>query len=47
MNTTILLLTAGIELGLWIGYHHREIEEWLREGRAMVLGFAEAIGRSR
>lgn len=43
MDPTILLLTLAAELGLaFYG-----IRCWLRDGRRMVMGFVEALGRSR
>lgn len=37
MKDTILLLTAGIELGILIGAAWGEARRFIREGRHMVL----------
>lgn len=47
MDTTILQILAGAELGIVLGHYRREIEEWLKDGRRMVMGFVEALGRNQ
>jgi hypothetical protein len=42
VNTTILLSTLMLEIGLLVGFHMR----WLDDGRRMVLHFCAALGRS-
>jgi hypothetical protein len=47
VDPTVLYSLACIELGIVLGHYRREIEEWLRDGRRMVMGFVQALGRSR
>jgi hypothetical protein len=47
MDPTILQIFLCIELGIVLGHYRREIEEWLRDGRRMVMVFVQALGRSR
>jgi hypothetical protein len=43
MDPYVLLLTLAAEIGLaWYG-----IRCWLRDGRRMVWGFVQALGRSK
>lgn len=36
-TTTILLVTAGVEVGILIGAAHEAARSWIRQSRYMVL----------
>jgi hypothetical protein len=43
MNSTILLLTMFLEIGLAAGYALAWWERFIGEGRAMVMGMLQAV----
>lgn len=45
VDHTVLLVTAGIELGLAAGYGLRIAHDWIRECRLMVLHALASITR--
>jgi hypothetical protein len=47
MNTTILLATLTLEIGLAAGYALAWWDRFIQEGRAMYQGMLQALGNIR